>query len=114
MASKKKAAAGRAQFTDEQKRAIVAEASAPGTTVSKVLKKHRLNQSTFYNWKKKISGGAASTTGSSRGKQSKNGAASTAASDRQYNRVLRDLKNTKSELLRELQRISKAIAALEG
>ena len=47
--SKKK----RRKFTVEQKVRMLEEARAPGTTVSEVLRRHQVDQTTFYRWERR-------------------------------------------------------------
>lgn len=110
----------RRSFTDEQKRAIVAEASRPGSSVAKVLSKHKIAESNFYNWKKKFRTDttAASPTsqrasaqvsaGAERATPAKGGNANHIA------RALQELRATKVQLSRELQRVTRAIEVLEA
>ena len=111
------------RFTPEQKKAIVAEAAAPGKTVAAVTKKHGIGESTFYNWKRDFGGGVRKkgttriATGISKasskslksiiGKSGKDMAGTLAS-------VISELERVQDRLSRELQQVTSAIRALEG
>ena len=42
----------RRRYSTEQKKAILAEASAPGTTVSEVSRRHQITRSLIHNWRR--------------------------------------------------------------
>lgn len=44
------------RFTDEQKIAVLEEASRGEMTVDEVCRKHGIHKQTFYGWRKKFSG----------------------------------------------------------
>jgi transposase len=48
----------RRKFTVEQKVRIIEEARAPNTTVSEVLRRHQLDEATFYRWERQAKDGA--------------------------------------------------------
>jgi transposase len=43
---------GRRRYSTEQKKAILAEASTPGTTVSEVSRRHQITRSLIHNWRR--------------------------------------------------------------
>lgn len=42
----------RRRYSTEQKKAILAEAAAPGTTVSEVSRRHEITRSLIHNWRR--------------------------------------------------------------
>lgn len=42
----------RRRYSTEQKKAILAEASTPGTTVSEVSRRHQITRSLIHNWRR--------------------------------------------------------------
>ena len=48
---------GRRKFTVAEKMRILEEARAPGTTVAEVLRRHRVDQATFYRWERQAKEG---------------------------------------------------------
>jgi len=48
----------RRKFTVEQKVRMLEEARAPDTTVSEVLRRHQVDQTTFYRWERQAREGA--------------------------------------------------------
>ena len=112
------------RFTPEQRKAVVAEAAAPGKTVAAVTKKHGIGESTFYNWQKEFGGGGRKK----RGRPPKSNGISTAGAKSLKSiigksgkgiagslaPVISELKGVQDRLNRELQQVTSAIRALEG
>ena len=46
----------RRSYTEEQKRAVLAEASSPGVCVRDVIRRHDIPASSLYSWRKRLNG----------------------------------------------------------
>ncbi len=74
----------RRKFTVDQKVRIIEEARAPHTTVSEVLRRHQLDETTFYRWERQAKDGAREAL---EGRVARNGK----ASDREIERLEQEL-----------------------
>jgi len=104
----------RRSFSDEQKRAIVAEATAPGASLSKVLQKHKLGESTYYNWKAKFKAVKAGAVAAGTKEQRSAKPAASGGSGAKTTDVLQSLRALRSTLSADLERVNRAIRALES
>ena len=74
----------RPKFTVEQKVRILEEARAPNTTVAEVLRRHQLDETTFYRWERQAKDGAREAL---EGRRARNGK----AADREIERLEQEL-----------------------
>ncbi|MDA0312270.1 MAG: transposase [Gemmatimonadetes bacterium] len=74
----------RRKFTVEQKVRMLEEARAPNTTVSEVLRRHQVDQTTFYRWERQAREGAREAL---EGRVSRNGK----AAEREIERLEQEL-----------------------
>ena len=74
----------RRTYTVEEKVRILEEARAPDTTVAEVLRRHQVDQTTFYRWERQAKEGAREALA---GRRARNGK----AADREIERLEQDL-----------------------
>jgi transposase len=74
----------RRKFTVEEKVRILEEAREPNTTVSEVLRRHQVDQTTFYRWERQAKEGARTAL---EGRVRRNGK----ATDREIERLEQEL-----------------------
>ncbi len=74
----------RRKWTVGDKIRILEEARAPGTTVSEVLRRHQVDQATFYRWERQAKEGAREALEGRRGRNGK-------AAEREIERLEQEL-----------------------
>lgn len=74
----------RRKWTVEDKIRILEEARAPGTTVAEVLRRHQVDQATFYRWERQAKEGAREALEGRRGRNGK-------AAEREIERLEQEL-----------------------